>query len=112
MVQPNKEHNKEAAVPNAMHMTAWPIVHHLVAAILPLYLEIIYIFGGYGGYGYSRRDLDDLYVLDTIEWTWNKVNAKGSPPENVLDIPLVQLKEKYTCLEVGLHQRNLMIFIF
>ena len=25
--------------------------------------DIVYVFGGYGGLGYSRRDLDDLYAL-------------------------------------------------
>ena len=26
-------------------------------------IAVVYIFGGYGGLGYSRRDLDDLYAL-------------------------------------------------
>ena len=41
----------------------------------------IYIFGGYGGLGYSRRDLDDLYAFNINDNTWTKVQAKGSPPE-------------------------------
>ena len=80
--QPNKEHNKEASVPNAMNMTAWPNCPSPRGGhSATVFGDYIYIFGGYGGYGYSRRDLDDLYVLDTLEWTWNKVNAKGAPPE-------------------------------
>jgi dynein heavy chain len=41
----------------------------------------VYVFGGYGGTGYSRRDLDDLHVLDTATWKWSKVATKGKPPE-------------------------------
>jgi dynein heavy chain len=41
----------------------------------------LYIFGGYGGLGYSRRDLDDLYVLSLKTWQWSKVPAKGTFPE-------------------------------
>ena len=33
----------------------------------------IYVFGGYGGMGYGRRDLDDLHSLDTETWKWTKV---------------------------------------
>ena len=41
----------------------------------------VYVFGGYGGSGYSRRDLDDLHVLDTGSWKWRKVAPKGKGPE-------------------------------
>ncbi|KAF0682585.1 Aste57867_25292 [Aphanomyces stellatus] len=41
----------------------------------------IYIFGGYGGQGYSRRDFDDLYALNVDEMTWTKVATKGKGPE-------------------------------
>ena len=80
--QPNKEHNKEAIIPNAMSMNSWPNCPsprggHSATVIG----DNIYIFGGYGGYGYSRRDLDDIYCLDTLNWQWNKVAAKGTPPE-------------------------------
>ncbi|CAK4732517.1 unnamed protein product [Aphanomyces euteiches] len=41
----------------------------------------IYIFGGYGGQGYSRRDFDDLYALNVDDMTWNKVSTKGKGPD-------------------------------
>jgi dynein heavy chain len=34
----------------------------------------VYIFGGYGGPDWSRRDFNDLYGLDTISWSWDVVN--------------------------------------
>ena len=40
-----------------------------------------FIFGGYGGFGYSRRELDDMHVLDTETWKWSKVSPKGTGPE-------------------------------
>ena len=39
------------------------------------------MFGGYGGGGYSRRDLNDLYVLDTKTFIWEPVIPKGNQPE-------------------------------
>ncbi|ETW07727.1 hypothetical protein H310_02174 [Aphanomyces invadans] len=41
----------------------------------------IYIFGGYGGQGYSRRDFDDLYALNVDTMAWGKVSTKGKGPE-------------------------------
>ncbi|KAL3663603.1 hypothetical protein V7S43_011489 [Phytophthora oleae] len=41
----------------------------------------IYVFGGYGGTGYGRKDFDDLYMLRTDDLTWSKVTCKGKPPE-------------------------------
>ncbi|OQR84958.1 dynein heavy chain [Achlya hypogyna] len=41
----------------------------------------IYVFGGYGGQGYSRRDFDDLYSLNVDDMTWLKVTVKGKIPE-------------------------------
>jgi dynein heavy chain, axonemal len=38
----------------------------------------VWFFGGYGGQGYSRRDLDDLYTLDYTRWSWSKVISKVS----------------------------------
>ena len=34
----------------------------------------VYIFGGYGGPDWSRRDFNDLYALDTMSWGWKIVN--------------------------------------
>lgn len=41
----------------------------------------LYIFGGYGGLGYARRDYNDLHMLDLEELQWNKLAPKGKPPE-------------------------------
>ncbi|ETV86145.1 hypothetical protein H257_02603 [Aphanomyces astaci] len=41
----------------------------------------IFIFGGYGGQGYSRRDFDDLYALNVDTMAWGKVSTKGKGPE-------------------------------
>ncbi|KAG6962185.1 hypothetical protein JG688_00008722 [Phytophthora aleatoria] len=41
----------------------------------------IYVFGGYGGTGYGRRDFDDLYMLRTDDLSWTKVTSKGKPPD-------------------------------
>ena len=38
---------------------------------------VVYIFGGYGGMGYARRDFNDLYTFDTDDYSWHKVTAKG-----------------------------------
>ncbi|DBA02158.1 TPA: hypothetical protein N0F65_004793 [Lagenidium giganteum] len=41
----------------------------------------IYVFGGYGGTGYGRRDFDDLHMLRLEDMSWNKVTTKGKAPE-------------------------------
>ena len=41
----------------------------------------VYVFGGYGGMGYGRRDLDDLHMLNIETWKWSKVTPKGKGPE-------------------------------
>jgi dynein heavy chain len=80
--QPNSDHCREAMEANALSHSKWPNVpsprgHHSATMIG----DKMYVFGGYGGFGYSRRELDDLYVLNTMNWTWAKVSTKGSPPE-------------------------------
>lgn len=42
----------------------------------------VYLFGGYGGFGYKRGDMGDLHCLDTGTMRWQEVGAtKGTPPE-------------------------------
>lgn len=41
----------------------------------------IYVFGGYGGSGYGRRDFDDLHALRLDDLSWSKVTCKGKAPE-------------------------------
>uniref|UniRef100_K3WLS5 IPT/TIG domain-containing protein n=1 Tax=Globisporangium ultimum (strain ATCC 200006 / CBS 805.95 / DAOM BR144) TaxID=431595 RepID=K3WLS5_GLOUD len=43
--------------------------------------KCIYVFGGYGGAGYGRRDFDDLHMLRVEDVSWSKVTSKGRPPE-------------------------------
>ena len=37
----------------------------------------MWVFGGYGGFGYARRDMDDVCALDTTTWQWRRVTPKG-----------------------------------
>jgi dynein heavy chain, axonemal len=41
----------------------------------------MYIFGGYGGAGFARRDFNDVHVLDLETWEWRHVECKGEVPE-------------------------------
>lgn len=41
----------------------------------------IYVFGGYGGHGYARKDHDDVHRLCVDNWTWSRVETKGKKPE-------------------------------
>ena len=42
----------------------------------------IYVFGGYGGSGYQRRDFDDLYTLNVDSFAWERLDrAVGTVPE-------------------------------
>jgi dynein heavy chain len=43
--------------------------------------DAIFIFGGYGGDGYSRKDFNDLHALCTKSWQWFKLEAKGDAPK-------------------------------
>lgn len=80
--QPNPEHNQEASIASQLSNLAWPSVPPPRAGhSATLCGENIFIFGGYGGHGYSRRDLDDLYTFNIHDSVWTKVQAKGSPPE-------------------------------
>ena len=43
--------------------------------------NLVFVFGGYGGFGYARRDFNDMYTLDLDDYTWAKINPKGKAPE-------------------------------
>lgn len=80
--QPNAKHNAEASMACQLTNSEWgnvpvPRAGHSAT----LMGDLLYIYGGYGGLGYSRRDLDDLYTLNVLTWTWSKVTPKGSAPE-------------------------------
>lgn len=40
--------------------------------------NFLYIFGGYGGAGYARRDFNDLISLDLSTWAWKPVESVSS----------------------------------
>lgn len=80
--QPNIEHNNDSIKPFLLNNIHWlnvppPRASHSATLVG----TNIYIFGGYGGSGYSRRDLDDLYSIDTLTWLWTKIVCKGTTPE-------------------------------
>lgn len=79
--QPNAAHNA-AAMDVSLAASGWenapaPRAAHTATMVG----EKMWVFGGYGGVGYSRRDLDDLHSLDVSTWTWQRVIAKGTAPE-------------------------------
>eukprot|EP00904_Undaria_pinnatifida_P003126 jgi/Undpi1/12814/HiC_scaffold_7.g02481.m1 len=39
------------------------------------------VFGGYGGPGFSRRDFNDVYMLDMSTWEWVGIEPTGELPE-------------------------------
>ena len=43
--------------------------------------DAIFIFGGYGGNGYSRKDFNDIHVLCTKTWNWYELDTKGDSPQ-------------------------------
>ena len=80
--EPNPEHNKESVANNQLAISPWANVPSPRGAHSTCIVEdVVYVFGGYGGSGYSRRELDDLYSLDYHSWTWTKIGAKGAGPE-------------------------------
>ena len=93
--QPNAKHNKEAAVPFQLSNSFWANVPPARAAhTATLIDDTVYVFGGYGGLGYGRRDLDDLYALDVYSWTWTKLAPKGSLPEKRSGHQAVAIEKK------------------
>ena len=43
--------------------------------------DAVWLFGGYGGFGYSRKEMDDLYRLDIRSNSWELIQPKGGGPE-------------------------------
>jgi dynein heavy chain len=98
--QPNPRHNLESAIPCQLSNSEWPNVPSPRAGhSATLIGEYIYIFGGYGGMGYSRRDMDDLYALNIYNWTWTKVNPKGAIPEKRSGHQAVAVEKKIFIFE-------------
>lgn len=43
--------------------------------------SLMYIFGGYGGAGFARRDFNDICALDLDTWEWRPIECTGEIPE-------------------------------
>jgi len=41
----------------------------------------MFIFGGYGGSGFARRDFNDIGVLDLGTWEWRPIECTGEHPD-------------------------------
>jgi dynein heavy chain len=41
----------------------------------------MYVFGGYGGIGFARRDFNDITVLDLDTYEWRPIECTGEVPE-------------------------------
>ena len=71
--------------PRGNHMptkNAWPFTPSPRGAHSATVLgDVIYIFGGYGGQGYGRRDFNDMFQLDLKDWTWSKTQCRGKSPD-------------------------------
>ena len=40
----------------------------------------MYVFGGYGGSGFARKDFNDITVLDLDTWEWRHLETSGEVP--------------------------------
>ncbi|KRW98533.1 P-loop containing nucleoside triphosphate hydrolase [Pseudocohnilembus persalinus] len=54
-----------------------PLSHHSGV----FYEGKVYVFGGQGGVDYQRRTYNDIYVLDTENFEWEKLEPNGLPPD-------------------------------
>jgi dynein heavy chain len=72
--------------------------------------EKLYVFGGYGGHGYARRDFNDLYALHTETWAWERVEY-ASPPkpgedddldeDDIVEFPIPQARSGHKMDAIG-----------
>ena len=71
--------------PRGNHMptkNAWPFTPSPRGAHSATIMgDVIYVFGGYGGQGYGRRDFNTMFQLDLNDWTWSKTQCRGKSPE-------------------------------
>lgn len=44
-------------------------------------LNRVYIFGGHGGVGYSRKAFNDMHYINCETFEWTKLETSGNPPE-------------------------------
>jgi dynein heavy chain len=43
--------------------------------------SFMFVFGGYGGEGFARRDFNDLHALCLKTWTWYEIETRGKKPK-------------------------------
>jgi dynein heavy chain len=63
------EISPDTSLRNRLGPSPFPRGEHAAAKIG----EKLYIFGGYGGHGFARRDFNDLYCLNVETWSWQRV---------------------------------------
>jgi len=54
----------------------------------------MYIFGGYGGTGFARRDFNDVTALDLDTWEWRPIECTGEIPDPRSGHQGVAIKDK------------------
>lgn len=42
---------------------------------------LVYVFGGQGGIGYSRKSFNDIYSYNVKTQYWSKIETNGNPPK-------------------------------
>lgn len=68
----------------------------------------MYVFGGYGGAGFARRDFNDVSVLDLETWEWRSVECRGEHPEprsghqvrHRLEHPILIFDRTFYCMRI------------
>ena len=81
-LQPNRDHNKQNDREALLASPLWEGVPSPRGSHSATVVDTnMYVFGGYGGYGHSRRDLNDVHILDLLTYSWSRLKPKGSPPE-------------------------------
>ena len=46
-----------------------------------LYGDKMLVFGGFGGHGFERKDLNDLFAYDVNQGTWKAIETSGESPD-------------------------------
>lgn len=54
----------------------------------------LFVFGGYGGSGFTRKDFNDLHALCTKTWEWGVVETTGEKPEERSGHRAVSVQDK------------------
>ena len=72
--------NPRYKIPHVFPDTPAPRAGHTAANVK----NCVYVFGGFGGFGYTREEMNDLFMFDARKEVgdkqWHAVVAEGSPP--------------------------------